>query len=140
MKNLHKKICAVALAGAIVIGGSLSSLSFANVGIVPEIMVGASYNSNENEERAKKDIAIFIEEFGIKLFEQKHVEDLSRNGEKVFPSMAALVQYLKENNCLPGAYFAIIQADPKVEKGNRNILFGYNYDLWGNFLSRIEED
>ena len=121
MKNLNKKICAMALAGMMVAGGvGLSSASVAHAAS-SDIFIMASYNSNRPE-----DNEIFIKEFGGWFYDYVSESRIEiKNLGKVFDSMADLEKYLKEQNIPKGVYLASIKPDPNRERENRNILFEY---------------
>lgn len=119
MKNLHKKIGAMVLAGAIVIGGCLSNVSFAHASAL-NIYEMASYNSNNPE-----DNKIFIKEFGgwfnEILGQKQEIKDLNI----LFNDMSHLKKYLEEKEFPEGIYLASIKPRPGIESSNLNILFRY---------------
>lgn len=121
MKNLNKKICAMALAGMIVAGGAgLSSASVAHA-YASDILVMASYNSDN-----PKDNEIFLKEFGGWWYDYVSERKIEIKDFKiVFNSMDDLEKYLKEKDVPSGVYLASIKPDPNRERENRNILFEY---------------
>ena len=130
MKNLNKKIGAMVLASAIVIGGSLSSLSFANANPLNDgkIYRMISYNSTRKEDREKMSKS-FNESFGVEVI------DL----EDKFENMGALEEYLKKLN-VPRVYQAVVKADPNRESEDYNIVFSYGFDFFKKYFESLSEE
>lgn len=124
MKNLNKKIGAIALAGAIVMGGCFANVSFIHAKS-SDILKVASYNSNNPE-----DNKIFIQEFGgwwedYISGEKLKIKDLSAEYGIVFDNYDHLVKFLEDKKIPKGVYLASISPDLNVERENYNMLFQY---------------
>ena len=131
MKNLNKKIGAMALAVMVVAGGiglSKASVVYASS---KDMHIFAKYNSNANKDIDANDKKLIMKEFSS-IFD-RDVIDL--NAERVpFKNEEELKKYLLEKECEPGIYYAVLEADRRVEIGNRNLVFSYGLsadDLYG---------